>query len=144
MAATMTPEARVKALVHERETIGRPLVFVATHPNGMVHVVGPDEDQPHCDNDISWLLTQRFRTVCGRTVIKPATDGLESAFDDDRLCRHCADAFNNISFRLGALIFEDNRAEVQAWARSHVAHVQQRKPLGRTPNRPNQAKETHP
>lgn len=125
--APWNPPGRVRKLLEERDALGRPLVFVESAAGQVVHVVGPDEDQPGYDSLAAWLLTRRYRTVCGTVIRKPPNGGYAGVFDDDRLCYRCLRAFNLVSLDAGAAIFADNSDDIQKGADLVVARIQRGK-----------------
>ncbi len=119
-----TAASRVEKLLAERDALGRPLVFVEASEGGAVHVVGPDEDQPNYENIAAYLLSRRYRTVCGTTLHLSPLDSYVIGWDDLRLCRRCAAGFGRVHIDAGAAIFEDKDRED---APSLVARIQRDK-----------------
>ncbi len=116
---------RVEILLREHDQVGRPLVFVETDPSGAVHVVGPDEDQPEYTGVADYLLSRRFRVVCGRVVSLTALEGLLGVFEDVRICQPCRQAFGENAW----LIFQDNTEHVQNGAPGLIASIQRSKAM---------------
>lgn len=112
---------RVRVLLDERDRLGRPLVFFDR--DGAVHVVGPDEDQPGYSDVADYLISRRYRVVCGIELSVRWDDGYTEPFEDMRLCRRCRAAFGEDA----AAIFEDNTERVQEGAAGVIESVRRLK-----------------